>query len=113
MFEQQIDTIYSRYQLVKLLDKMTDVGLCYLVVNPYLSADSIKKLEYFIIDKDFKLKLDGNELIKMGVPKGRDIFTAKNFIMEKCINCWDTRLRDTLEFQREIAQEFVKNIQTK
>lgn len=107
LFDQKVERMETRFQLFKLLEKNSDLGLCYLVVNPYLSPDCVEKLKNFIIDKDFKLKLDGNELIRMGVPKGKEIFNAKNYLMEHCINCPDLNRRNTLEFQQELAKTYL------
>jgi len=94
----------ERFDVFVALERISEIAYQYLRANPQLSPAQQLALDQFAVDLKLKLQVDGNMLMEMGVPKGKEIFVAKRALTRHCVNCPDITLRDSIEFQLDFVK---------
>ena len=103
----------ERYAVFKTLERINKIGYCYLLLHPAFHGEITPLiLQHFSTDVKFKLQIDGNKLIQMGVPKGKQLAIVKDNLMRACINCDDIDLRNSFDFQQQQAQLITDSLKT-
>lgn len=97
----------SRFEVYNTLLRIPDIGYYYLL-SKATDMGFAQVILNFNQDIKFKLGVTGNYFIEQGVEKGKGINIVKTKLLQECINCDDLDKRNSITFQKEIADKIIQ-----